>query len=193
MVKKLDRGPRIYATYLHTRVITQDKKLKLFYFQGRNKATSSLGVLNTYDFLFDRHLRMLTTMESDQEDMINEEEIQTLRSIQKPLATHPQPETEEENSNDEGSLTESDELSMIGEDLVNRSLAEVTSLLDQQIDLNHGGTSGTGLTSSGNGNNETTRKTTKRISFLVPTSVCPQISVSSAGSVASVEDEEEEE
>ena len=135
---------------------------------------------------------MLTTMESDQEDMINEEEIQTLRSIQKPLTTHPQPETEEENSNDEGSLTESDELSMIGEDLVNRSLAEVTSLLDQQIDLNHGGTSGTGLTSGGNGNNETTRKTTKRISFLVPTSVCPQISISSAGSVASVEDEEEE-
>ena len=134
---------------------------------------------------------MLTTMESDQEDMINEEGIQTLRSIQKPLATHPQPETEEENSNDEGSLTESDELSMIGEDLVNRSLAEVTSLLDQQIDLNHGGTSGTGLTSGGNGNNETTRKTTKRISFLVPTSVCPQISISSAGSVASVVDDDD--
>ena len=84
-------------------------------------------------------------MESDQEDMINEEEIQTLRSIQKPLTTHTQPETEEENSNDEGSLTESDELSMIGEDLVNRSLAEVTSLLDQQIDLNYSGTSGKGF------------------------------------------------
>ena len=70
-------------------------------FQGRNKATSSLGVLNTYDFLFDRHLRMLTTMESDQEDMINEEEIKTLRSIQQPLAVNPAATETEEESNDE--------------------------------------------------------------------------------------------
>ena len=161
--------------------------MSLFIFQGRNKATSSLGVLNTYDFLFDRHLRMLTTMESDQEDMINEEEIKTLRSIQQPLAVNPATETEEE-SNDE-SLTESDELSMIGEDLVNQSLAEVTSLLDRQLDLNNPGARSISAGGSGN-ENEQPRKTTKRISFLVPTSVCPQISISSAGSVASVEDEE---
>ena len=157
-------------------------------FQGRNKATSSLGVLNTYDFLFDRHLRMLTTMESDQEDMINEEEIKTLRSIQQPLAVNPATETEEE-SNDEGSLTESDELSMIGEDLVNQSLAEVTSLLDRQLDFTLNSGAGARSTSAG-GDDSAPRKTTKRISFLVPTSVCPQISISSAGSVASVEDEE---
>ena len=73
----------------------------------------------------------------------------------------------------------------LGEDLVNRSLAEVTSLLDQQIDLNNSGSVPGPGTSAGNGNE---RKSTKRISFLVPTSV-PHISVSSAGSVASVEDE----
>jgi len=96
--------------------------------QGRNKATSSQGVLNTYDFLFDRHLRMLTNMESDQD--VNEEEVKTLHSINQPLETNVEEVTED------SSMDESDELSILGEDLVNRSLAEVTSLLDQQIDLN---------------------------------------------------------
>ena len=131
---------------------------------------------------------MLTTMESDQEDMINEEEIKTLRSIQQPLAVNPAATETEEESNDE-SLTESDELSMIGEDLVNQSLAEVTSLLDRQLDLNNAGARSSSAAGSANGN-DPPRKTQKRISFLVPTSVCPQISISSAGSVASVEDEE---
>lgn len=145
-----------------------------FAFQGRNKATSSLGVLNTYDFLFDRHLRMLTTMESDQEDMINEDEIKALRSINQPLIMNPSlmqgPSQQQTTEDEEESLTESDELSMIGEDLVNRSLAEVTSMLDQQLEI-----------SSENEAKKASNNSTKRISFLVPTNM-PQISVSSAGS-----------
>ena len=132
------------------------------FFQGRNKATTNLGVLNTYDYLFDRHLRMLTHMESDQEDLVNEEEVKTLREIHQPLVLSKETMELEEEAE---SLTESDELSIIGEDLVNRSLAEVTSLLDQQLELS----------------GEKEKKSTKRISFLVPTNV-PQISVSSAGS-----------
>lgn len=115
---------------------------------------------------------MLTTMESDQEDMINEDEIKALRSINQPIIMNPSllQQNREEEDEDE-SLTESDELSMIGEDLVNRSLAEVTSMLDQQLEIASDNERKTNNSSS----------STKRISFLVPTNM-PQISVSSAGS-----------
>ena len=103
---------------------------------------------------------MLTNMDSEQD--INEEEVKTIQSINEPLETN----VEEADS----SMDESDELSILGEDLVNRSLAEVTSLLDQQIDLS-----------------ETTKKpssaSAKRISFLVPSEV-PRISISSANTSA---------
>ena len=111
---------------------------------------------------------MLTNIESDQEEMINEDEVKTLRSINQPFIHEGNHEELEEEQEEIESLTESDELSMIGEDLVNRSLAEVTSLLDQQIDLNKK-------------EPVTEKRSAKRISFLVPTSV-PNISVSSAGS-----------
>ena len=64
------------------------------------------------------------------------------------------------------SINESEELSIIGEDLVNQSLAEVTAILDQQMDLNGSET-------------EIRSSSTKRISFLVPSDV-PHISLSSA-------------
>ena len=76
------------------------------------------------------------------------------------------PNGEEE---DMESINESEELSIIGEDLVNQSLAEVTAILDQQMDLNNGSTSETEIRSA----------STKRISFLVPSDV-PHISLSSA-------------
>ena len=102
----------------------------------------------------------------DTEQDIKEEEVKTLQSINQPLETN----VEEEG---DSSMDESDELSILGEDLVNRSLAEVTSLLDQQIDLS-----------------ETTKKSpsssAKRISFLVPSDV-PRISISSAASVSADE------
>ena len=173
---------RLFGTVrlLGTPEYLRSKKLsatKLFYndevlqFQGRNKATSSQGVLNTYDFLFDRHLRMLTNMESDQD--INEEEVKTLHSINQPLETNVEEVTED------SSMDESDELSILGEDLVNRSLAEVTSLLDQQIDLNS--------ESNKKPLQQPSSAPTKRISFLVPSDV-PRISISSA-SIASVDEE----
>lgn len=113
-------------------------------------------------------------MESDQEDMINEDEIKALRSINQPLIMNPSlmqgPSQQQTTEDEEESLTESDELSMIGEDLVNRSLAEVTSMLDQQLEI-----------SSENEAKKASNNSTKRISFLVPTNM-PQISVSSAGS-----------
>ena len=114
---------------------------------------------------------MLTNIESDQEELINEEEVKTLQSINQPFIDHN--DNEEDLEDEQGSLTESDELSMIGEDLVNRSLAEVTSLLDRQIDLNGD--------SKRKHETATEKRTQKRISFLVPTTV-PNISVSSAGS-----------
>ena len=82
-------------------------------------------------------------------------------SINQPIEVNTPNEEDEEND----SLNESDELSMIGEDLVNQSLAEVTAILDQQLDLNDGETK--------------QRPAGKRISFLVPTNI-PRISLSSA-------------
>ena len=81
-------------------------------------------------------------------------------AINQPIEVNTPNEEEEEVE----SLNESDELSMIGEDLVNQSLAEVTAILDQQMDLNEG---------------EKQRPAGKRISFLVPTNI-PRISLSSA-------------
>ena len=109
-------------------------------------------------------------MESDQD--INEEEVKTLHSINQPLETNVEEVTED------SSMDESDELSILGEDLVNRSLAEVTSLLDQQIDLN---------SESNKKPLQPSSAPTKRISFLVPSDV-PRISISSA-SIASVDEE----
>ena len=63
------------------------------------------------------------------------------------------------------------------------------AVVHNSLDLNNPGARSISAGDSGNENDQP-RKTTKRISFLVPTSVCPQISISSAGSVASVEDEE---
>ena len=118
---------------------------------------------------------MLTNMESDQD--VNEEEVKTLHSINQPLETNVEEVTED------SSMDESDELSILGEDLVNRSLAEVTSLLDQQIDLNSESlkkpTTSTSASSA--------PPPTKRISFLVPSDV-PRISISSA-SIASADEE----
>ena len=153
--------------------------MKSYKLQGRNKATSSQGVLNTYDFLFDRHLRMLTNMESDQD--INEEEVKTLQSINQPLETNVEEVTED------SSMDESDELSILGEDLVNRSLAEVTSLLDQQIDLSESKKPSAMATSAAAATPTTSGSATKRISFLVPSDV-PRISISSA-SIASADEE----
>ncbi len=58
---------------------------------------------------------MLTSMESDQDDMLNEDEVKRLQSISQPLTLHPHPipGTTEEMDEVE-SLTESDELSLIG-------------------------------------------------------------------------------
>ena len=49
-----------------------------FYFQGSNKATSSQGVQHTYDFLFDRHLKVLTTMDQDEEELYNEDHLRAI-------------------------------------------------------------------------------------------------------------------
>ena len=106
---------------------------------------------------------MLTTMDTEQD--MNEEEVKTLQSINQPLETNVE-ETEEADS----SMDESDELSILGEDLVNRSLAEVTSLLDQQIDLSE---------TTGMKKMNSSSASAKRISFLVPSDV-PRISISSA-------------
>merc|ERR1712107_609356 len=120
--------------------------------QGSNKATSSQGVQHTYDFLFDRHLKVLTTMDQDEEELYNEDHLRAIEAINQPIEVNTPNEEEEEVE----SLNESDELSMIGEDLVNQSLAEVTAILDQQMDLNEG---------------EKQRPAGKRISFLVPTNI----------------------
>ena len=93
--------------------------------------------------------------------------LRTIEAINQPLETDATtPNGEEE---DMESINESEELSIIGEDLVNQSLAEVTAILDQQMDLNNGSTSETEIRSA----------STKRISFLVPSDV-PHISLSSA-------------
>ena len=47
-------------------------------FQGSNKATSSQGVQHTYDFLFDRHLKVLTTMDQDEEELYNEDHLRAI-------------------------------------------------------------------------------------------------------------------
>ena len=114
-------------------------------------------------------------MESDQEELCNEDEVKAIREIRQPIAVH-----EEE---DEESMDESDELSLLGEDLVNRSLAEVTALLDSQMDLN----SSTSTKMTSEAATATEKKSTKRISFLVPTNV-PRISISSAGSDRSADE-----
>jgi len=135
-----------------------------------NRATSTHGVNNTYDFLFDRHLRTLTSIETDDDELLyNEAEVQALRSIREPLIGV-DPNAQHDEEEDLESMDESEELSMIGEDLVNRSLAEVTALLDQQISLNK-------ASSASNGRS----KSAKRISFLVPTEI-PRVSISSAAS-----------
>ncbi len=93
-------------------------------------------------------------------------------------------------------LDESDELSLIGEDLVNRSLAEVTAMLDQQTvtstsskdtsreDRIQVGTSGNSDKTPDQRRNAPQRNSarSKRISFLVPSSISniPRISFSSA-------------
>ena len=119
-------------------------------------------------------------MESDQD--INEEEVKTLQSINQPLETNVEEVTED------SSMDESDELSILGEDLVNRSLAEVTSLLDQQIDLSESKKPSAMATSAAAATPTTTSgSATKRISFLVPSDV-PRISISSA-SIASADEE----
>lgn len=117
---------------------------------------------------------MLTNMESDQD--VNEEEVKTLHSINQPLETNVEEVTED------SSMDESDELSILGEDLVNRSLAEVTSLLDQQIDLNS-----ESMKKPTTSTSSSAPPPTKRISFLVPSDV-PRISISSA-SIASADEE----
>ena len=90
--------------------------------------------------------------------------LRTIEAINQPLETDATtPNGEEE---DMESINESEELSIIGEDLVNQSLAEVTAILDQQMDLNGSET-------------EIRSSSTKRISFLVPSDV-PHISLSSA-------------
>ena len=116
---------------------------------------------HTYDFLFDRHLKVLTTMDQDEEELYNEDHLRAIESINQPIEVNTPNDDDEEIE----SLNESDELSMIGEDLVNQSLAEVTAILDQQLTVD-----GSKKTSS----------STKRISFLVPSNAVPHsISLSS--------------
>ena len=104
-----------------------------------------------------------------------------MQSINQPLETNVEEVTED------SSMDESDELSILGEDLVNRSLAEVTSLLDQQIDLSESKKPSAMATSAAAATPTTSGSATKRISFLVPSDV-PRISISSA-SIASADEE----
>jgi hypothetical protein len=117
-------------------------------------------------------LRALTNVEADEDDLYNDDEaVRALDAINQPLDL-----TSLVNQDDEiESMDESDELSLIGEDLVNQSLAEVTALLDQNID-----TKDPSMMMEDQNSYEKRSKTTKRISFLVPSNNNPRIAVSSA-------------
>ena len=80
--------------------------------QASSRPTSREGINGAYDYLFERHLRNLTNLDNKDE----------AKKILKTTTNRNNLLDEEE----EGSLTESDQLSALGNELVEASLEEVT-------------------------------------------------------------------